>query len=753
MKHKFINHHLFQAGDTYGLIYALLLNREIGGRTDVVLHALFWIDGDLYQPGVQEAPEMARQYTRRIEDRLGYLESFDLFGTSVTLVSCRFSDLVDVVELHADARTIYVTANASLFHSNPRLVSLFLTKAENDPPRWLQRLDDTLEIAGAMLRHAASVLQIARDKPLSGSDEQRLVSFAKQRYGVTLSDVSTHVRKIGDQLRVDFADIVSSALAEGPVSAIIFGYISDSTDYVVGRVKSDGYIKVASILRRKTFESTSAYRAENEKFITKFAMEYQRHKGSGFLDPSPQARQPVIVLFWIRGARPDEESAILRTFDPSGEHPSPGKPQHHTNFTLYTQLRAIIKELAAELKQPFLFIPIGDELKEDFGTTLMKAAVSSDALRHAAGVLGISADEHISTSDLQRLAAYLKVHYGYSEDSLRGLFDVYEDPKLLHRPTVSDVSGYRKAAKPHNLIQFFGREPFKGKPMGAQMEFLMQFASRYQVIQIGMRSGSMERLMYMGVPTIYFDRTTGPSPPVGAKRIKQLCGFQDASAAKMVSYFRDVYKGLKTKTQLSGYPLFFQIENRDTGFLRYSSLGATSVRKAIDSLMTQTELIGYNDFKQQLAAKRIRPNPQGKLSQFGGLVDEELQKFVNALWFISFVYPRYAEGFSGLETRVTEQQFNGRIFLVQRRMKEEERRIAELREERRVKKIETLGISYAAVEHAAGVLHIPLSMPVSGPDGDRLAKYLQVHYSCEKVTGAAVRELLGLVAAAPPTWP
>lgn len=50
--------------------------------------------------------------------------------------------------------------------------------------------------------------------------------------------------------------------------------------------------------------------------------------------------------------------------------------------------------------------------------------LSETALDHASAVLGISASAHVTKEDLSRVADYLKVHYGYSKDSLDPLRDL-----------------------------------------------------------------------------------------------------------------------------------------------------------------------------------------------------------------------------------------------------------------------------------------------------------------------------------------
>src|SRR4051812_41972749 len=68
MKLLCINHHLYQEGDTYGLIYAIQLSRVLTKIGDIDrVYGLFWINKDDYDSD----PE----YEKKIRRRIGYFSS------------------------------------------------------------------------------------------------------------------------------------------------------------------------------------------------------------------------------------------------------------------------------------------------------------------------------------------------------------------------------------------------------------------------------------------------------------------------------------------------------------------------------------------------------------------------------------------------------------------------------------------------------------------------------------------------------
>lgn len=645
MRVVFINHHLFQDGDTYGLIYALVLNQALA--VDALRIGLFWINDDLYQPGVLGAPQEAQDYTRKVQTRLGYFESFGQLGPQLVLARCRFRDNVDVVEYEGGDNELIITANREMFKSNPRLVSLFLTGEENDPSLWLKSLDAQLDalvkVDPATLAYAAGVLGFSLAKPLSRKDHERLRDYLKAHSGYAEDSLRFLVRSLGPRTREAFKTLVGWTFSLGEEAEVQFAYISKSTDYVRQCITARGFAVVADALRRAVLHCTRDYADANQLFLRQFMTDLLGRKAPvvrvGLREG--EAPEPIILLFWIRGAKKDEASAILGDYerDDSGKAPSPGKPQHHTNVTLYKQVRHMVKALSTETKVPILFVPIGDELVEDFGSTVADAsrtaALSRTALEHAALVLGISLSSRLTADEYKRLSMYLNKHYGYSEEDVGTLLNLR--------------SGFKKGVKDHNLIRFFEREPFKGRPMGAQINFLLQLASQHRVIQVGMRSGSMERLMYLGVPTLYFDRTKSlpdlPNP-VGASRIKQLCLFEGDSFTELMDYFMRCDAAMNTGNPIKGYPLFFQIENRDTGFLKYSSISENRINKMIEKL-AEHHLRDYNQLKQKVVQKGFLSSDQfnelrRQMLTLGGLEDAEEQKMLFMLWFTMSVYPRYA---------------------------------------------------------------------------------------------------------------
>ncbi|GMU03186.1 hypothetical protein KH5H1_73070 [Corallococcus caeni] len=603
-----INHHLFQEGDTYGLIYALQLSKALRVESPDYskVYGLLYFNGEEFQSDTD--------YREKILRRLGYFSSFNLLDDRLKVVACFYSDSTPTLQIETrpfafsvrlQVPCVHVTANKALFKSNPRLIALALTGAENDPSKAVKTLTRTL------LEHEGLQPETSNSRLTAGPFSQRL------------NEELLRLVQGDEENRAERIDGVS------------YAYISKSTDYIVDCIRKKSFLAVASTLRQLVEHSTQEYEEANKAFLDEFM---EGLVGKYVTDKRQEPRYAwqkftsaedktgfLIILFWIRGAKQDEKAAIFM----EGEG-SVGKPQHHTNLTLYKYIRNLTQILGQELDRPFLFVPIGDELKE------------------------------------------------------------------LTRE--GETFGYTKGGKAHNLINFFKREPFAGRPMGAQMNFLLQLSKEFQVIQVGMRSGSMERLMYLGVPTIYFDRAgavQGLAPPVGAERIKQLCGFKSGGPTKLMEYFDTCAQNLGKDAEAieasgsSGFPLFFQVENKDTGFLRYSDIGPTWVAPEggwtrdkhtgkweqaswvrvpgtrLDNtirgllgvlnkgLKTDITLHEFNVFKAKLTQKNyLRQNLEAskKFLMLGGLNEAEEAKFSAMLWFMSVVYPRYSALFGEART-------------------------------------------------------------------------------------------------------
>ncbi len=582
MQNVFVNHHLYQDGDTYGLIYALLLNETLSVG-DLDLHGLFWINADLYRPDTKGLPKNQEEYTRKVTQRLGYFSSFGLLERRVTRVLCTFTDAVKVVNVAVEGRVVRIRANKALFNDNPRTLSLYLTASENDPGGSRR----------ALLRGGLQSAESA-DEKLDRKDYLALKATIDGGAAAPGQD------RVAEGLTAHFQERLRIALLRSlrdhnrhrsPVllPPVRYEYISFSTDYVARCVREKGFAAVAYALRVDVVRSTRDYTSDNKGYLRVFLRALFAHyvekytndrKRYAWVTGTPFARSGdfVVVLFWIRGAKRDELRAISKELNEDGSRPSVGKPQHHTNMTLYKLVRHGVGELAAKLGKPLLFVPIGDELTE----------------------------------------------------------------------TLPDAT-YEKSARDHNLIRFFEREPFAGKPMGAQINFLLQLSTACQVVQVGMRSGSMERLMYLGVPTIYFDRTRAKpnlAPPVGAARIKQLCGFQGDSPRDLMEYLLRTLSALdRGGLDAKGYPLFFQIENNDTGVLKYSAEAESAVSNAVDAVLGKVSRSAYNAFKRESAKPGfLRTTDAAHVGAFlhlGGLEPKEMEKLVFMLWFTTVASVKY----------------------------------------------------------------------------------------------------------------
>lgn len=535
-----ITHHLIQEGDTYGLIYSLLVN-EAFHVSDINLCGLFFVDDDDYSANRDG-------YQGKIDRRMGYFDSFRLRERGlIKLAKCVFTDKVKVMKFEPDRDGVVIFANSQIFGKNTRKVSIFLTGVENDPGKKGQR--DSDKILGLIAEDAKEAQQQAR---------------------------SAFIECLRPAL-------IGERRLLRPI--VRFGYISYSTSYVLRCVNEVGAVKVAGHLRGAILGATREYTRENEVFLGdfmgkvfgKYLVKKQRLQQGSVPKIEAPKEDFIVVLFWIRGAKDSERDAIFKV-----EGTNVGKPQHHTNVGLYKYVRELVRRTAEATGRPYLFVPIGDELKD----------------------LAIDSTEY----------------------------------------------GYVKGSKENNLINFFRRTTFKDKPMGAQINFLLQFALNYKVIQVGMRSGSMERLMYLGVPTIYFDRTEiveGLMNPVGDSRILDLCSFKKRSTPQLLDYCVDVIKRVSDKEPLSGgYPLFFHIENTDTGALKYAMFPNSREEKRINVLLARAKISReeFNDFTGHLKIKNFlhwMELEQNKFAIVSGLSDSEAALFTMMLWFIGEIQPYY----------------------------------------------------------------------------------------------------------------
>lgn len=628
MKFLFINHHLYQDGDTYGLIYSLLLNEAFcsTGGDDTQIFGLFWINAD------------DTSLNTKIETRKGYFRSFGLIGTRVCLVRCHFRDDVRLIRVELDEdNNIAVTANAQLFNSNPRLVSAFVTRGENLMPlrQWLQNMDHQLEEKLGYARFAARSLHMNE----YDLEPQRVISFMKHysspEFGSSHS-VQDVQASLGGWKSYQYS---LSQLLCGQGDAQ-FSYIDKSTDTIRDYVNNFGFSKVTAILRNRVLDSTVEFTDGNHEFMNHFMKGYLTKKSVKL----SEHERPVVILFWIRSAKREEARAIQ-----GDKQYSVGKPQHHTNMVLYKHVRHIVRSVKENIRAPIFFIPIGDELEES------TIKVSGAALEHAARTLGISLSSPLTLEAQNQIEKYLKSRYSYTDEDLS-----------------STCALFAKNSAPHNLIKFFEREPFQGRPMGAQINFLLQLSMNFNVIQIGMRSGSMERLMYLGVPTIYFDRTEkieGLDTPVGHERIKQLCAFKGKTKTDLLRYFGTCQSYLTGNTnKASGYPLFFQIENIDTGYIKYFSQKESRVKKQIERLSSQQNTYAYLSFQQKISKKNILQ--LGTLSlyeqkslEFGGLQATESEKLEFMIWFICEISPCYNDLIGGVDvkTRLVSNQYSQQL--------------------------------------------------------------------------------------------
>lgn len=616
--HKIINYHMFQAGDTYGLIFALLLNRDLiktGGAQEGECGPVPEEEEEAGEEAEEEGPPDVRygaafyrdalaykgdeDYCRAVDRRLAYFEPFELLEDLV-IVDCHFTDDVKTLAVGLEGESgkpLLVVANKTLFKSNPRLVSLWLTGQENDPSGQLAKLEE--EVALMLCKSGAG---------------------GKQPHEEELAEAHRIMKGHADEQRARYAVAIRTALGSRGL-ATQFAYISSSTDYIRGLLGTQCPAWVSRVLseaiRGSTAGCAAAVTQYTDDFIEKLLERYHEKRAAGGAYVNwpkkieDDADQFTIVLCWIRAPRTDERLAI---HGKGGANV--GKPQHHTNMVLFKYLRHLTWRVGENTGKPFLFVPIGDVL---------------------------------------------------------------------------DDAMFKKEAKPHNLIDFFRQDPFQGEPMAVQIRFLMELSARYNVIQVGMRSGSLERLMYLGIKTMYLDRSDEERHPgfgalVGVERIRQLASFSSGKVSdvaptfttterkqrlgSLFGYLRSLKLGRVTRT----FPYLMHLENRDTGFLKYSctayqvskgfarllqdELGVEKkddmITRRIEALAHETIGIGqYNEIKQLLTHKgilrchfelcedlgsqpievQVACGMVNKALIVGGLTEEQRDVFEHALWF------------------------------------------------------------------------------------------------------------------------
>jgi len=564
-----INHHLYQDGDTFGLMFAMQAGLEVKLGSYDEIWALFWIDAD----------QLANaDYWQKVNRRINYFKSFGGVYQRLLGVRCRFSGETKSFRYTKTPipRAIQVRVpkvvkdGKDVFNQNPRKLSMFLTGGEN--PIGDAKVLKTLEL----------------NTPLDDGPWQSFLNFVPALPGVPKAG--------GSALRTGFRALIMQKLGLGDGDELSFDYISRSTALMAGAVKQQGFPWVSELIRSAMRRSGSD---AAKQYVDTFMQDVVSHYRAKPRFSSAQAQESLntrdgdflVVLFWIRGPKDDELTALTEP----GASKSEGKPQHHTNRLLYKLVRQIVAAEANNLQRPIVLVPIGDELGEF----------------------------QAETSQLEVV----------------------------------------KAQRSWNLIKFFKRAEFADKPMGEQLRFLTELADEYQVMQIGMRSGAMERLMMAGVPTVYFDRTVSVDnldEPVGAERIRQLCAFQGTTLLELERFFAELTRKLDGTQggRPGGFPLLFQIENRDTGWLSYADMTENDaarnpkVARVVEALLNRVTLAEFRKVNRgaDLAsvcraylAKTLSEQRLIDAVTAGSLGPEPAQMLAAIIWFTAIIYPAYRQ--------------------------------------------------------------------------------------------------------------
>jgi hypothetical protein len=151
------------------------------------------------------------------------------------------------------------------------------------------------------------------------------------------------------------------------------------------------------------------------------------------------------------------------------------------------------------------------------------------------------------------------------------------------------------------------------------------------------------------------------------------------------------YFGGQSQIEPGGFPLFFHVENRDTGYLKYSSDGPTNVQKLVRTVLDglSVNLTEYNSYKSFLYQKNfLRQVLVPRVyHDVGGLDATQEAMFCQMIWFTLLVYKNYAGIYDQVaKTPIdTTDDVYGRS--VQQERETREKRVTELRESRKTKQI------------------------------------------------------------------
>ncbi|MCY1042072.1 hypothetical protein OV208_12165 [Corallococcus sp. bb12-1] len=183
------------------------------------------------------------------------------------------------------------------------------------------------------------------------------------------------------------------------------------------------------------------------------------------------------------------------------------------------------------------------------------------------------------------------------------LFEDMYDPQSPH---------YIDRTDPDHLVEYWERAPdaLKGEAsMLKQRTFLLALWKRFEIIQMGVRSGMLEFLAYNGLPTVYLERAVDClDPESGAPRIKQLA-----------YELEEFYSPSLTLPKLPWFRMQHQVNvglSQYTKASRYNPkvLGPKSMTGVNESVMlgyfnqaeVKTLSLGLQNIFQSIWAKRIR---------------------------------------------------------------------------------------------------------------------------------------------------
>lgn len=182
-----------------------------------------------------------------------------------------------------------------------------------------------------------------------------------------------------------------------------------------------------------------------------------------------------------------------------------------------------------------------------------------------------------------------------------------------------------------HLIEYWERAPqvLKGAAsMLKQRTFLLSLWKKFEIVQIGVRSGMLEFLAYNGLPTVYLERTVDcADPDSGAPRIKQLAYeieemYSPALELRRLPWFRMKHR---VNVGLSQYERALALNPKAAGARGFTGVNESTMLGYFDAEEMKTLRIGLQNIFQSPWARKMRAVPAQKLQY--DMKDVESGKF------------------------------------------------------------------------------------------------------------------------------